>query len=509
MRKPIAFIIGFFVFLICTIFGSYQLGLILGISLTAFIYILLEKYVLLKSQEDEVLNNLSNGVFVIDKNNRITAINQKARDLLGIESNHAVGQSAESVLAAWPHLVQQYFQTEEIKTIIKLENEIYLDLRITTIRGLDKKAKGRVIEISDITERIEAEEQMRLQSYALEAAASGIMITDVNGKIQWVNQSFEELTGFSKHEVVGLTPRLQKSGEQNEDFYRNLWKTLLAGRSWRGEMINRRKDGTTYTEEQTIAAVRDNRGEIVNFISVKQDISERKALEKLRDDLIHTIVHDLRNPLTSISVSLEILTKYLAKQPGISSEQKEILEISVSNTRRMSALVSTILDINRFENERLTAKLSVVNFRKLVDEAVKFQVSLAKSKGLELINDVADDFPVAEVDIGLIGRVLQNLIDNAIKFTPSFGSIKICAELSPEAGWFRVKVEDSGPGIPEELRPRLFQKFSSGTGDGHGTGLGLAYCRLAVEAHGGRIWCEFPQQGGTIFFFDLPLATEQ
>jgi len=145
-------------------------------------------------------------------------------------------------------------------------------------------------------ERRRTEERLRLQSAALEAAANGIVITDRAGTTLWVNLAFTRLTSYTAEEVIGQNPRLLKSGQHDAAFYQELWETILSGQVWHGEIINRRKDGSLYTEEMTITPVQDERGEITNFIAIKQDVTERKlAEEKLRYLSTHDVLTDLYN----------------------------------------------------------------------------------------------------------------------------------------------------------------------------------------------------------------------
>ena len=461
------------------------------------------------NNQKTIMDSLSVGIVAVNLASQVIYINQKALELTNFPENPQIdtliGKSIEEFFIHIPQLIQKFQSDEETISEIEVNKNNYLEFRIKNLHDNLHNQIGRVAELFDISQRKLSEEQMLLQSYALEAAASGIMITDSNGIIQWVNQSFSEITGFSKEYALGKSPNIQKSGLQTDTFYMHMWDSLNAGRSWRGEMINRRMDGSLYTEEQTIAPVKKPNGEIGYYISVKHDVSERKALEKLRDDLVHTIVHDLRNPLTSITMSLDLIEKVFVGRLEARAEI-DILEIARSNTRRMATLVNTILDINRLENERIPAKFSVVQLNKLASDAMKFQVSLAHGKGLELINGVPVDLPFVVVDIALIGRVFQNLIDNAIKFTPENGIVLIGTEFAPQPNWIKVFVQDSGPGLPHEVQRKLFQKFSA-EGPGHGTGLGLAYCRLAIEAHGGQIWAE-TSSNGTRFIFTLPLAEQ-
>lgn len=459
---------------------------------------------------NSLLDNLRVGVIAVDLDNRILFVNRKVLQLLRFPDDHdqflLLNKDLDQVFINLPEISKHSFQivTDPIEIIVG--NAQFLNLAIKPLVNPLNVVCGKIFEFEDISTRKMADEQAVLQRYALEAAASGIMITDESGRIQWVNQSFSEITGFSKEFAIGKLPSIQKSGMQNESFYKNIWDTLKSGRSWRGEIINKRRDGSLYTEEQTIAPIKKPDGSIAYYISVKQDVSERKQLEKLRDDLIQTIVHDLRNPLTSIMMSLDLIRKSDFDKQILDDNQLNFLEVAQSNTRRMANLVNTILDINRLETERIPARLSTVSLPKLVTDAIKFQVTLAKEKNILIENLVDDDFPTVQVDIAMIGRVFQNLIDNAIKFTPEQGTITIQARWIEGQRFCEVSILDSGPGLPEEMRSKIFQKFSSGNNPGHGTGLGLAYCRLAIEAHGGEIWADLERSSGTQLIFTLPIA---
>lgn len=161
------------------------------------------------------------------------------------------------------------------------------------------KLNGKQFNLSvarDISERKQAEETRRLQSAALNAAANAIIITDRDGVIQWVNPAWSELTGYSAEEAVGQNPRILKSGVQDEAYYKKLWDTILAGEVWRGELVNKRKDGSLYSEEQTITPVRDALGEITHFVAIKEDITQRKQMEvRLKQMSIHDALTGLYN----------------------------------------------------------------------------------------------------------------------------------------------------------------------------------------------------------------------
>jgi nitrogen fixation negative regulator NifL len=157
---------------------------------------------------------------------------------------------------------------------------VWVLLTVSLVRNAADQPLYFIAQIQDITNRKRNEERIRLQSVALEAAANAVVITDRNGSILWTNPAFTQLTGYTAEEVLGKSPRVLKSGVQGEDFYRNMWETVVSGRVWQGDLVNRRKDGSVYTEEMTITPVRNERGEVTHFIAIKQDVTDRQQTER-------------------------------------------------------------------------------------------------------------------------------------------------------------------------------------------------------------------------------------
>lgn len=190
-------------------------------------------------------------------------------------------------------------------------------------------------------------------------------------------------------------------------------------------------------------------------------------------------------------------------------EQRDLVEIAGNSTKRMLELVNTILDVGRLESGQMPVDRNPVILSNLISESLELQNTLANSKQIRLVNRVPASLPPVLIDARLIGRVFQNLVGNAIKFTPRAGEIQISALADLDnPSMLRVMITNSGPGIPRELQYVLFQKYITGRNIGRGSGLGLVFCRLAVEAHGGRIWVESEVDRGTIFTFLLPFAPE-
>ncbi len=339
------------------------------------------------------------------------------------------------------------------------------------------------------------EEQIHLLSVALEAAANGIVITNAKGVIRWVNPAVLSLTGYSKEELLGNNPRVLKSGVHDEQFYKNIWNTICSGQTWHGEITNRKKDGVLYIEEQTIAPVIDQMGQVSHFIAIKSDITQRRKLENMQDDMLKTLVHDLRNPLNTILASLDI-----AENLNTSDEIAEILRISHIGARKMLGLVNSILDISQMESGSMPVNLEPVPLLPLVEFAFQFQSTLAGLKKLTLRSAIPSDLPPLLADKTLLSRIIQNLLDNAIKFSPGDSAVKISAAADDESNMVVIGVHDQGAGIPPQMNTHLFQKFASTIQSQRASGLGLAFCKLAVEAQGGKIWVESLPNSMTVYF---------
>ena len=238
---------------------------------------------------------------------------------------------------------------------------------------------------------------------------------------------------------------------------------------------------------------------------VLRDMTNERAVERLRDDMTHTMVHDLRNPLTGISVSLGLLMSGVTG--AVSPTQREILEIADRSTRRMTEMVNAILDVNRLESGRMPLHRKLVAINLLAMDVIQMETAVASERGISTESDIPLSLPGVWADEALIRRVLQNLIGNAIKFTPPGGRVRVSARSEDKPKRQVVlSVSDTGTGIPLEVQACLFQKFAAGEQEEHGSGLGLAFCKLAVEAHEGRIWVESTSERGTTIAFSLAAA---
>jgi NtrC-family two-component system sensor histidine kinase KinB len=259
--------------------------------------------------------------------------------------------------------------------------------------------------------------------------------------------------------------------------------------------------------ETTMARIDYGGQEAIQWVG--HDISERVALERMREELTHMIVHDLRNPLGSITSSLQLIhDAFLARDSVQPPFALTLLDIAMRSGQKLYRLIDSLLDLGRMEAGETKLNKTTVSPESLVQEAIEQVHPLALSRGQALTAQVALGLPKVLADEDLILRVLTNLMDNAVKFTPYGGRITVGAGQTGDAVWFAVT--DTGPGISPESRQRVFDRFARlESAEGvRGTGIGLAFCKLAVEAHGGHIWVESELGHGATFHFTLPLEGE-
>lgn len=265
------------------------------------------------------------------------------------------------------------------------------------------------------------------------------------------------------------------------------------------------KESATVSDvELFISPLTDGTGKLIGRLFVVRDISERKQLEKMRNDLTHAMVHDLRNPLAIIMLSLDMLRAQLITT--LDKDQLLTFETAEQSTQQIIELVNAILDINRLESKQMPLKREKIFIQKLAPDALRSQILIAKKKRVLLQENIAQNLVPVLVDEDLMRRVLQNLLDNAVKFSVDGGVVRIVANYSNDGREIVISVSDTGTGIDPIVRNHMFEQFFTGKVKNSGSGLGLAFCRLVVEAHGGRIWVDHTSETGTIISLSVPVG---
>jgi PAS domain S-box-containing protein len=346
-----------------------------------------------------------------------------------------------------------------------------------------------------------ADTQAARQRYAglFEDSIDSILISDLGGIITEANHSAEEFLGYPRQELLGRSVLSLHVPDNPDRLPRDL-SGLASGQtlSYNGRATHQL--GHPLPIEVYIKRI--DIGSLPFLQWILRDISERQALDELRADLTSMIFHDLRSPLGNIISSLEVLQTTLPKED---EAPRSVLSIALRSSRRLLRLVESLLDLGRLETGQAVLHKTSSSLGALIVEAVEEVLPVAEAKGHVVRFDLTPDLPQVEMDVDMIRRVVINLLENAIKYTRSEGQITVSARL--ENGQVAVGVRDTGPGIAPRDHGRIFERFARlHRGDSaKGLGLGLAFCRLAVEAHNGRIWVDSDIGRGATFSFTLPL----
>jgi PAS domain S-box-containing protein len=405
----------------------------------------------------------------------------------------------------------------------------------------------------DISDRKDVEEKLRLHSAALSSAANSIVIVDCQGSIVWVNPAFTRLTGYSFDEAIGQNPNILNSGKQDKAFFTQLWKTVLSGKVWAGELINRRKDSSLYSEEMTITPVFDEIDEISHFIAIKKDISGRKQLEaqliqaqKLESigQLAAGIAHEINTPIQYVgdnthflreafedlwklvgsyerlleavrseTISPELLTELDTVIHDVDSEylKEEIpiaIEQSLSGVKQISRIVGAMKEFSHPGSE----DKELIDLNRMIENTVTVARNEWKYVA-EMTTDLDSDLPPVPGIAQVLGQVVLNIVVNAAHAIADVvgdgsngrGKIKISTRVLQNHS-VEIRITDTGKGIPEAISNNIFDPFFTTKDVGKGTGQGLAIAYSAVvDRHDGRLSFESEVGKGTTFIIELPL----
>ena len=348
----------------------------------------------------------------------------------------------------------------------------------------------------------------------LDSTRDGVILLDRNGHLIEANISAARLLGVTLEDYIGLSfaDSLVEHLAGNEDTLDDLRETLRVLRLDPEKITNRsfalNVDNTERFIQEVGSPVVDSDGEITGRLLTLRDITEEKSLESYRDELSSMVVHDLRGPLGSIISSLSLGVE-IAQEAG-DETIPTLMNVSLENAQRLLNLVDSLLDVYRLETRRIPLTPQPTQFNQLIIEAYHSLQSSMTEANIQLEIDVPETLPDVMIDGEKIRRVLVNLLDNALRFTPESSTVGVYVE--QQGQMIYVRVADSGPGIPPQEASRIFEKFRQIKGSkpsrgSKGSGLGLTFCKLAVEAHQGKIWVDtISPLPGACFVFTLPVA---
>lgn len=381
----------------------------------------------------------------------------------------------------------------------------------------------------DITERKQAEEQLRKLSRAVEQSSASIILTDMQGNIEYANPKTLKVTGYELSELIGKNPKIFSAGEKPKEEYKVLWQNIASGKEWQGEFHNKKKNGELFWELASISPILNKEGEITHYLAVKEDITERKQIledliiakeqaeqsDKLKSAFLANMSHEIRTPMNGILGFTELL-----KEPDISNEkqQKYINVIQKSGVRLLN-IINDIVDISKIEAGLIKADIEASNIKEKIEFIYTFFKPEVEKKGIQFLvkNTFLEEDLIIETDREKIFAIFTNLIKNAIKFTNK-GFIVFGYERKGEYLEFYVK--DTGIGIPKDKHEAIFERFiQADISDKlalQGAGLGLSITKAYVELLGGKIWVEsevenlaIGKAGGATFYFTIPYNTSR
>jgi PAS domain S-box-containing protein len=506
-------------------------------------------------------NSTIDGILVVDRFGQRLMQNQRLGELFNIPADIMADKDdgkmlryvitlikdPESFLAKVTHLYKHPDETSRDE--IELRNGMFLDRYSAPVIDKSGVYYGRIWTFRDITERKRNADALQQLSLAVEQSPVSVVITDPQGNISYVNRKFTEGTGYSSEEVVGSNPRLLNAGQCPPELYRNLWATITAGRVWHGELCNKKKTGEIFWEAATITPITNPKGAITHYLAVKEDISERRALEgQLRQaqklegigQLAAGIAHEINTPTQFVTDNLtflrdswksthELLEQYRnavrsmaealpegvattlqqAEQSCdldfIATEAPRAIDQSLDGARRVAQIVRAMKEFSHPDSADKTATD--------LNKAIESTITVARNEWKyvsEIVREFDESLPPVVCYPGDINQVVLNLIVNAAHAIKDKikegekGRITVGTRMRGEC--VEISVTDTGGGIPEGIRTRVFDPFftTKEVGKGTGQGLALAYT-VVVKKHGGKIWFETKIGEGTTFFITLPI----
>jgi PAS domain S-box-containing protein len=375
---------------------------------------------------------------------------------------------------------------------------------------------GRLYVFEDITDRKATEAEIRHLNRALESAVVGISQIDSEGRYLKVNPAYAEMGGYLPEELVGMDWRQTVYPDDHEKIIA-AYELMLAHHRAEVEVRAVRKDGSMFDQKMVLVKAFDEHWQTRGHYAFMKDISDRREIERMKDEFVSIVSHELRTPLTSIAGALDLLASgVLQRQP---EEAQRMLTIAANNTDRLVRMINDILDMERIESGKITMTRQVCDAADLINQSVAVMQDLAAKAGVRLIVAARSIRLCADPD--RLIQVLTNLLSNAIKFSPPGSTIWIATEcLLPGAPirqgrdhastpLLQITVRDQGRGIPADMLEAIFEPFqqvdASDSRQKGGTGLGLSICRSILQQHDGTIWAESTLGGGSTFYLHLPM----
>jgi len=468
------------------------------------------------------------GVYII-QDGKLPYVNPRVAEIFGYSLEEILGRDVESFIYQEDlKKVRENLSKRisgQVKTVHYFTRGIKKDKSLIEIEVMGSytlfNGKPAVIgTLLDVTEKNKSERAIRRLSRAVEQSPASIIITDTEGNIEYVNPRFTELTGYTYEEVIGKNPKILKYGDTPQIYYKKLWDTIKSGEEWRGEFLNRKKNGELFWEFGSISPIKDSDGKITNFLAIKEDVTERKnneetlriAKEKaeemnsLKSVFLANMSHELRTPMVAVLGYSEILKREI-DNPELQDMAKEIYESS----HRLLTTLNLVLDLSRIESNRGIINYTELDVVSIVTEEFDLYRYLALKKNIYFKTSIPDEPVITLLDERMLRQIINCLVSNAVKFTNTGGiSLNIFKEdIGSGKQFVIIKVRDTGIGIPKNSQDAIFEAFrqmSEGLNRSfEGTGLGLTVAKKFVEMMQGEISVESEFGKGSTFTLIFPI----
>ncbi|MEA3332105.1 MAG: response regulator [Pseudomonadota bacterium] len=470
----------------------------------------------------KLIENISDIITIVDQRGVISYTSPSVYNILGVAPESVTGRNLRDFghLGDLPDfniesLYQRYAGGEPFEYRVTTgDGELRILESIIHKFQEDDKTDRFILSSRDVTVRKKIEDEARKLQMVIEQTPSSVVVTDTQGTIEYVNPAFEQTTGYSSAEAIGLNPRVLKSGETPELVFKQLWSTITKGKIWRGEFINKKKNGEFYDENVLVVPIKNSKDEITNFVAVKENITELKRARKqaesanqAKSTFLSRMSHELRTPLNAINGFSQLMLK--SKKNPLNDKQKNMTEQIYGAGNHLLQLINEILDLSRIESGEFSLAFESIDPQVVLDDCLALTMPLAQKQSITIENRCAKKrLPCLKTDFTRFKQVMLNLLSNAVKYNKPYGSVIIDAKTDiPEL--LRFVIEDKGLGIPESKQKDIFTPFMRAVENPdeiEGTGIGMTITKQLLEKMGGDIGFESRLGEGTTFWFTLPIA---
>lgn len=451
------------------------------------------------------VNSITEMVCITDRDNKFIFCNKAFLQSYGFAEEEVLGNSPR-ILFAEPDpdinkVISESRWSGELINKKKNGDLFPVYLETSVIKNETGEPIGYVGVAKDLTGEKILEANHRKLSTAVEQNPATIIITDSGGTIEYVNPKFVAVTGYEANEVIGKNPRILKSGNKTRSEYEKLWRTIRSGNEWRGEFINRKKNGDIYYEYAIISPIKNSLGEITHFVGIKEDITARKEAEanmKRAENLAELgrmtsyISHEIKTPLTAIKLNIEMLMEQLRDE----NSYTQSFRIMDKELNRLDKLLKDVLQFSR----KKESQVRELRADQLLAQIEYLLEPVLTVRNISIINNISTEYVKGDPDE--LKTMFHQLIENSIEAIGSDGEIEFLSAIDSKNKMHRIFMRDTGCGI--KLSERIFEAFY--TTKESGTGLGLSIVRQILENQHGDISLIYSEPGNTIFQISLPIA---